>query len=220
MAKRAQFQNSTYSNNVAGDVVKNALKLGGVFETSGPVKSAAPKKKFQSTEAFTDAQIAADPTLSALKGGITYENALANYRKLTSVLNQAPMGGTKIKKGKTLNFNKLYNALTPEQKAAEKIFFALGGSTINAQGTGGAGTGVQTNLLNRLGIDTSTLPLYAPVKYTEGSGSKISFNNPLNAQQRERFQNLKKLNASSLSEKQKLALQRLKAKKNAPIILP
>lgn len=154
MAKRIGFQGGS-SNDIAGDVIKSVLRMQGTGETASPAGTTdgtskfksgpsaaivAKRKKFLSnTDPYTAEQIAADPALAAIKGGITYEQALANYRKAMSVSNLAPMGGEGVDKAAQYDFQKAYNALTPEQKNAERIFTLLGGSTINAQGTGGVG---------------------------------------------------------------------------------
>jgi hypothetical protein len=174
---------------------------------------------------FSDAEIAASGALSAIKGGLTYEQALANLRKLTKATNKVPLEGKGSVSKKT---SKAYAALTPAQKEAQWAFGILGGFGSDGVSQGRFNTDLgkyetyQESIYRRLGLDPSTIKNYAPVKIKTKMDPKYgpiqSIANPLNAKQRSRLQGLRA--AGSLTKKQAAALARLKAKKNAPTILP
>lgn len=184
---------------------------------------------------YTPEQIAADPELSMMKNALstmTYEQALANYRAFTKVTNMIPLAkeneSTKYKAKATQMVRRSAAAmakLTPEQKAAERIFFAMGGSIeANNSRYGGYGTGINRALYESLGITPPTTS-YAPVKFdVNNTANTIEFKlaNPLNATQKTAIQRLRSLSKSGvkLTSKQQARFAKLKAIKNAPTIIP
>lgn len=227
----SEWGNIPSMGSVTGSIIRDVLRMGGEgTETSGSTQStpnvAIKKTRKERLTPYTAEQIAADPALAALKRGITYQDALANYRKLTKVLNMSQLAGSNNDKSQQKRYEKAYAALTPEQRAAERIFFAMGGSLESTNPKyGGYGLGsVNTDLFNKLGIDATSIPKYSPVKFgVRTPSNRVEFNlqNPLSQQQRSRLQRLRTLSSTGkLSAKQKAALSRLKSKKNAPTILP
>ena len=190
--------------------------------TDGTASMLTQKQQRARSVPYTAEQIAASPDLTTIKNALsttTYEQALANYRALTKVSNMLTMGEGLSGENK-LAYAKAYAALTPEQKNAETIFFGMGGSLKSNNpkyGNYGMGT-VNTSLYNKLGVTAPTTS-YAPVNY-DPVGQDLDFKlaNPLDATQKSRLQKLRSL--GSLNARQSAALARLKAKKNAPTILP
>ena len=169
------------------------------------------------------------PQLKFLKNVLptmTYQKALQNLRALKRVTNLLPLstaGETKKTQKMTEEFNKRYAALTPEQKMAEKIFFLMGGSLKNT-GTGlqmGRGS-ANKGFYESLGLTAPTTK-YAPIEYTQGqSNTAITerISNPLSQTQRAKLQNLRAIaRQGQLTDRQRKALDRLIAKKNAPRIV-
>ena len=223
MAKRARFQDSGVPD-YAGDVIKDIIKLQNVGQaqvgTIGAATTTAVRKPKKMQEGpYTEAQIAASPVLGALKRGITSEEALKNFREFTRVTNMAPVAGGNMNARKLREYQRAFAALTPEQRNAERILSALGIKREDAQGNLFGGDRNESMLRN-LGIDPSTIPTYGTVRVSTGTSGNTSISNPLSAQQRTRFQRLKSMNASTMSDKQKAALARLRAKKNAVNTLP
>jgi hypothetical protein len=238
VARKGKFGQGTPTD-YAGNVLKRINEMNATGETAAPAgttdgtaKSLEKTREMRQQRAenapmYTDAEIKASPYLSALKRGITYEEALGNYRALTNVLNMSQLASSKISAAQQYKYQQAYNKLTPEQRDAERIFFALGGSleSVNPK-YGGYGLGnVAANDLRRLGIDASAIPNYAATKFdVQTPENRIEFKlaNPLNATQKDRLQKLRALSKSGteLTAKQVAALNRLKAKKNAPTILP
>jgi hypothetical protein len=178
---------------------------------------------------FSDAEIAASGALSAIKGGLTYEQALANLRKLTKATNKVPLEGQGSVSKKT---SKAYAALTPAQKEAQWAFGILGGYGSDGVSQGrfnpelGKYETYQESMFRRLGLDPSTIKNYAPVKIDTKMDPKYgpvqSIANPLKAGQRSALQRLRgiKQSGGKLSKKQAARLNKLVLKKNAPTILP
>lgn len=239
--KNPQFGSSGWYQNYSSDLLKGyvaqALGTNAVAPSTSPASTAPDAKMARRAERkaaipYTSEQIAADPNLSMLKNALstmTYEQALANYRALTKVTNMIPLAkaneSAKYKSKATQMVRRATSAmakLTPEQRAAEQIFFAMGGSlqSTNPQ-YGGYGMGTpNASLYKSLGLTPPTTN-YAPVSYTpSGPNLAMRLANPLSATQRSRLQRLRGMAPSSLSAKQKAALARLRAKKNAPTILP
>jgi hypothetical protein len=167
---------------------------------------------------YTEAQIASSPVLGAIKRGITSEEALQNFRAFNRVINMAPIDGQSTPK-QLREYQRAFAALTPEQRNAEKILSALGIKREDAQGNLFGGDRNEAMLRN-LGIDPSTIPTYGTVRVGTGTNGSTSIANPLSAQQRTRLQRLKGMAAGTMSDKQKAALARLRAKKNAVSTLP
>lgn len=223
------------SQDYAGNIIKQALKMNATGETAQPTGTTdgtATRKPYTGKElaqrqsrTYTAEEISANPYLSTLKGALStmsYEQALANYRKLTSVTNKIPMGDGFTDPTKKYQYQKAFAALTPQQKYAENILFAMGGSLQSTNPKyGGYGMGTpDASLYRRLGLTPPTTN-YAPVSYTpSGPNLAMRLANPLSATQRSRLQRLRGMAPSSLSARQKAALTRLRAKKNAPTILP
>jgi hypothetical protein len=202
-----------------GNEVKRAKQAIWSPEYAAQAKEASKRKKAMNAP-FTDEFIASSGALSAIKNGLTYEQALANLRKSTKVTNLLPLEG---KKGpvSAKKYKKMYAALTPAQKDAQWAFGILGGFGSDYGGSTGSET-YRQRIFRQLGMDPSTLKNYAPVKETTRTSSSLgpvtSYANPLNAKQRAKLQALRAL--GSVTKKQSAALARLRAKKNAPTILP
>lgn len=204
--------------------VKEAKKAVWSPEYAAQVKAEKARAK-ASRLPFSDEVIQSSGALSAVKAGITYEQALANLRKLTKVTNKVPLEGQGSVSAKT---SKAYAALTPAQKEAQWAFEIIGGYGTNSSTQGGRNK--ETNkwetyqelMFRRLGLDPSTLKNYAGPEITTRMDPKLgpvqSIANPLNATQRARLQRLRGM--GSLTKKQSAAIARLRAKKNAPTILP
>jgi hypothetical protein len=246
MARKGRFGEQAPTD-YAGNVLKSINQMSATGDTAaapgttdGTVRSSGPSAEIKAKRAraaapLTAEQIAADPHLSMLKNALstmTYEQALANYRALTKVNSMIPLAkaneSAKYKAKATQMVRRSAAAmakLTPEQRAAEQIFFAMGGSLeANNPKYGGYGSGINTALYSKLGLEAPTTA-YAPVKFDVNNiGNTVAFklNNPLNATQKSRLQKLRGLTKSgaTLTAKQNAALNRLKAKKNAPTILP
>lgn len=245
MARKGRFGEQAPTD-YAGNVLKQINQMNATGDTAAEPgttdgtanvsdEKMARKAERKAATPYTADQISADPKLSMLKNALstmTYEQALANYRVLTKVNNMIPLAkeneSAKYKTKATQMVRRSAAArakLTPEQKAAEQIFFAMGGS-IEANDTkyGGYGTGINRALYESLGITPPTTS-YAPVKFdVNNTADTIEFklNNPLNATQKTRLNKLRTLakGGATLTAKQSAALTRLRAKKNAPTILP
>ena len=237
MAKRGRFSGGTGYAGIPAQIINQIRSQASGINTSATTDTVVTpkgdtnvtKKREVSRERplYTEKEISSSPFLSALKRGITYEEALGNYRALMKVLNMSQLAGSKSDPAQRVKYQRAYAALTPEQKASEEIFFALGGSLeSNNPKYGGYGWSGDKGkeVLRRLGIDTSNMPQYAPVKFDVSTpANRIEFNlqNPLNQNQRSALQRLRSLKSSgvSLSKRQQARLARLKAKKNAPTII-
>lgn len=229
MARKGRFGEQAPTD-YAGNVLKQINQMNSTGETASPAGTtdgtATKVKARDKRAAYTAEEIAADPWKSTVKNALStmsYEQALANYRALTKVSNMLPIGGFTSAKDK-YNYQQAYSALTPEQKNAETIFFGMGGSLkSNDPKYGGYGMGtVNTGLYSSLGVTAPTTS-YAPVNFdVVGLDKNFKLANPLNATQQERLKNLRSISKSggTLTAKQTAALGRLKAKKNAPTILP
>lgn len=222
MARRARFQDAGVPD-YASDVLEGIAKLQGSGEAqAGSIGSATTtavrKPKKMQEGPYTEAQIAASPVLGALKRGITSEEALQNFRAFNRVMNMAPIDGQSTQK-QLREYQRAFGALTPEQRNAERILSALGIKREDAQGNLFGGDRNESMLRN-LGIDPSTIPAYGTVRVSTGTSGNTSIANPLSAQQRTRLQRLKGMSSSTMSDKQKAALARLRAKKNAVNTLP
>jgi hypothetical protein len=224
MARRARFQDAGVPD-YAGDVLKGIAELQGSGEAqAGSIGSATTtsvrKPKKMQEGPYTEAQIAASPVLGALKRGITSEEAVRNLRALNKVMNMMPVAGTNTNQNNLRQYQRAFAMLTPEQRNAEKILDAMGIKREDAQGNL-FGRDRDESMLRNLGIDPSAVPNYGTigVNYTT-TNYKTSVANPLTAQQRTRIQRLKGMSAGTMSDKQKAALARLRAKKNAVNILP
>ena len=223
MARKARFQEPGVPD-YAGDVIKDIIKLQNVGQAqAGAIGSATTtavrKPKKMQEGPYTEAQISASPVLGALKRGITSEEALQNFRALNRVMNMLPVAGTNINQNNLRQYQRAFAMLTPEQRNADNILDALGIKREDAQGNL-FGRDRDESMLRNLGIEPSTIPTYGTVRVGTGAGGSTSVANPLSAQQRARFQRLKSMNASTMSDKQKAALARLRAKKNAVNTLP
>lgn len=227
MARRGRFGTGGQGGSVAGSVIKNILQMQGTGTEEAPAPGVtAPtnpvRKNKLFDEPYTEAQIAANPVFSALKRGITPEEAIKNYRALLKVSNLAPIAGDgKISAKQSRQYQRALASLTPEQRNAERILTTMGISidTPNGGSIGGYNTADREQILRNLGIDPSTMPKYAPVQQL-GTMKNQSLANPLSSRQKSRLQRLRGMAPSSLNSKQKAALARLRGKKNAPTILP
>lgn len=179
---------------------------------------------------YTAEEIAGNEYLKALQTGLsslTYEQALANVRKQQAALNMSLLGGTSNTMASKYAAQQAWKKVSanPLTKYASDIFFKMGGSLQEAPGSkyGGYGIGqVDTTMYTKLGLTAPSVN-YDPVQTsTRQVGNRIvtKIANPLNQQQRSRLQRLRSMAPSSLSKKQQTALVRLRAKKNAPTILP
>lgn len=186
-------------------------------------RKAVAQRKRELMTPFTEREIATDATKRAIAGGITYEQALANYRKLVKVMNLVPMAGKERSKKQEARFKRLNAALTPEQRDAQRILGMLGGFGTQTYRGGLTGETGQERFYRRLGMTAPTTQ-YAPINeeitMSGKFGPQIKIANPLSQQQRSRLQRLRSLGSSSLTARQRAALARLRAKKNAPTILP
>lgn len=252
MAKRGRFLGGAGYGGVPMQIINQIRQQSAGINTSSTTDTVKPstdtvnpsqvenKTKDRSEKkirraAYTADEIANSEYLSALKTGLsslTYEQALANYRALTKVNNMMPLAKAQespaYKKKATQMVRRSAAAmakLTPEQKYAEEIFFAMGGSLeANDPKYGGYGMGsVNTDLYKILGL-TPPSTSFAPVKFdVNKTGKSVEFklNNPLNDNQREALQRLRALNKSGvkLTAKQSSRLAKLKAIKNAPTII-
>lgn len=184
------------------------------------------KKRFATP--YTAEEIAKDPAKRAIASGITFEQALADYRKLVKVMNLVPLSGQSRTAKQEKRFNRLNASLTPQQKASQRILGLLGAY----QGRPGEGevknrlTG-ETNLetfYRRMGmldkLPTGTKQSPETYRVDPKFGPIINIPNPLSQQQRSRLQRLRGMAPSSLTKQQQAALARLRMKKNAPKIIP
>lgn len=234
----SEWGNIPSSKSITGGVIKDVLRMGGKYEkqTIGnqPTKTAMRSQKEIQARAnmvYTPEQIAGNEYLSTMKNALstlTYEQALANYRKLVSASNLIPLSGTNVSESDTAKTRKALSAINsnPLLKYAENIFFAMGGSyspTNPKSAYGGAGLGqVNTRIYKSLGLNPPTTK-YAPVggvTYQRGNNIVTNLVNPLSAMQRTRLKRLRSISPRFLTERQKAALARLRAKKNAPTIIP
>lgn len=236
MARRGRFGTGGTSQNYAGDIRSYiAQSMGTDAVPSEPTGTNAQTPELTREERkarakairlpFSDEFIQSSGALSAVKAGLTYEQALANLRKLTKYMNMVPLEGQGSISPKAERF---YKTLTPAQRDAQWAFEIIGGYGTNSSTPGGMNreTGkwetYQEQMFRRLGLDPSTLKNYAGPNITTRIDPKFgpiqSIANPLNATQRARLQRLRSM--GSLTKKQSAALARLRAKKNAPTILP
>ena len=196
--------------------VKKAKRATWSPEYTAQVKAGKARMR-RYTDPFTAEQIASDPAKQAIASGITYQQALAAYRKQVKWMNMMPVDG----KGSTAKAEKFYKTLTPIQRNAQRILGLLGGFGKDYGGRTAEQT-YRERIFGQLGMDISKVPNYAPVKETYEKSDKfgeiIKVDNPLNATQSSRLQRLRAL--GTLNKKQVAALARLRAKKNAPTILP
>ena len=223
--------------NYGGNILRDINLMSSSGETVRPAGTTdgtrlpTPAEQRARRVPYTADQIAADPYKAMMKNALstmTYEQALANFRKLTNVTNMGQLAGTKRSMADIYANQKAYDSLTPEQKAAQEIFFGMGGSYSPSDPNskyGGAGVGsVNTRLYEKYGL-TAPTATYAPVGgVTKKVGNTVvtRLTNPLAANQRSALQRLRALNQSgtALTATQTARLNRLKAKKNAPTILP
>lgn len=183
------------------------------------------RKKKETLRPYTAEEIARDPAKRAIAGGITFEQALADYRKLVKVMNLVPMAGQERTAKEEKKFNRLNAALTPQQKASQRILGLLGGYGAEPSGRNPfTGETYLQTMYRRLGLDASKVPtglnrVPETYKVDPRLGPIISIANPLNQQQRSRLQRLRAMAPSSLTKRQQAALARLRTKKNAPMVV-
>lgn len=248
--RNPQFGSSGWYQNYSSDLLKGyvAQALGTAAtagQSTGNISSSTStvrkplswnemqkKMQYRIENPYTSSEIAANDYLSAMYKGLTslsYEQALANVRAQNKVLNMAVLDPSKLNARQKIRMSKAFAGLNqdPLKLYADKIFQAMGGSFAEPAGSkfGGVGLGqVDEFRYKSLGL-TPPRTQYAPeesmTRYASG-GNRIvtTINNPLNQQQRSRLQRLRSMAPSSLSQRQKEALARLRAKKNAPTILP
>jgi hypothetical protein len=240
MAKRPQFGSGQQAGQSVNDIILGTLRSQGIDTSSTTAVKAPRQPKAPRTTAFTQAEIAKDPTFSALTSGVTYEQALANYRKFVNANNLAPMADTTGKEydKKMTAWKSAMAKLSPEQKNAEQVFFGLGGKLSGTGADAGVGYGKSDkqilNMWRLLGNEQMGMDIVSKrrgydqygnaiqgtpglsANFTYGNDMSIKINNPLNQRQRQRLQRLRGMAPSSLSDKQRTALARLRTKKNAP----
>lgn len=237
MAKRRGRFGEQAPTDYAGNVIKQINEMSKTGETAAPAGTTdgtgilTKAEQLARRVPYTAEQIAGDPYKSMMKNALstmTYEQALANFRKLQGVLNMGQLSGTNMSAAKTYAYQQAYKALTPEQKASQEIFFGMGGSYSPSDPNskyGGYGVGsVNTNLYNKYGV-TAPTTTYAPTGGTTrqvGNSIVTKLANPLSSVQKSALQRLRALKQSgtALTATQVARLNRLKAKKNAPTILP
>lgn len=198
--------------------IKAAKKATWTPEYIAARKAIGARKKELMTP-YTAAEIASDPTKKALASGITFEQALAAYRKQVKLMNLVPLEGQSRTKAQEAKYKKLLASMTPVQKNAQRILGLLGGfGQFGASPSRGLlGETTQETVFRRLGLPLPTERgmVNESVRIDPKFGPIISIANPLNQKQRSRLQRLRSL--GSLSDRQKQALARLRSKKNAPI---
>lgn len=192
-------------------------------------RKAVAQRKRELMTPFTEREIATDAARRAIAGGITYEQALANYRKYTNTMNKLPSEGSgpggEFTKAEQARYRRVISKLSPEQRESRRILFLLGGLGRDigvSRLTGETGTeqfyrrmGLEAPY-GRLGVEGSKPLPYAPLNEVLTASGKTIIPNPLGQRQRSRLQRLRSLGASSLTARQRSALARLRAKKNAP----
>lgn len=220
----------------AGNVLKDINRMNATGNTAAPAGTtdgtAVKMKAKEKRAAFTADEVTNSEYLSALKTGLstlTYEQALANFRAQQNALNLSPLAGKKASDAQIAASQAALAKINanPLTKYASDIFFKMGGSTQESEGSKYGGYGIGTadiNTYKSLGLTPPSVN-YAPVMTsTSQAGNKIVTNiaNPLNPTQKSALQRLRALGNSgaTLSEKQVARLNKLKALKNAPKILP
>lgn len=241
MARRGRFGTGGTSQNYAGDIrsyIAQSMGTDAVAPSTSPtatapdartLKRAERKMEQWNTTPYTAEEIAGNEYLKALQTGLsslTYEQALANVRKQQAAMNTSLLAGTKNTMAAKYASNQAWAKVNadPLTKYAMDIFTKMGGSLAqtNPRYGGASGGTIDTTYYSKLGLTPPTTN-YAPVQATTRQvGNRIVTNiaNPLSETQRSRLQRLRGMAPSSLSARQKAALTRLRAKKNAPTILP
>jgi len=228
--EKGKYGRSADTASYGANILKDINRMSSTGDTTAAPGTtdgtAVRKNKLADTSTpYTSTEISSNPVFSALKRGITPEEAIKNYRAFVKVNNMAPVAGAgKITNKQNRQYQRAYGALTPEQRPAERILTTLGIKIEDAQGNlvGGYSDSDRQTILNKLGIDSSSTPAYGNLRVDTGKGLKQTVANPLKTAQKARLQKLNLLakSGSTLTATQVAARARLKAKKNAPTILP
>lgn len=163
MAKRrGLFGTTATTGNAATDVLKNINEMakGSTSTQANAIKPSryTPEQALQNKEnaAYareyrqlqtaliggynpfikSEQEIASDPTLSSLKSGATYEQALADYQKLMSAQSLMPGPDPGLSDGQARfqwsqamdKYRQAMSGLTDSQKNSEQLFLSLGGT--------------------------------------------------------------------------------------------
>ena len=232
IAARTAAKPDYSSLDFTGLTQKEARKLKKTVETPEyrAARKAVGARRQELMTPYTAAQIASDPAKRAIAGGITYQQALASYRSLVKVMNLTPLaGGAKPTAKETARYKKLNAALTPTQRASQRILELLGGfGSLKDERPGGLTNETNSQLFyRRMGLTAPTtnyrdLAESTRTRIDPRFGPVQNIANPLSKTQRSRLTALRSLAQSGkkLTARQVAAINRLKAKKNAPTILP